>query len=78
MYIKYSSHAVTRMIQRKISPHDVELVINAPEGIIPQSKDKFIYYKKNLGRNDNLIAIVTTKNEIYEIITVMIHFEVAK
>ncbi len=78
MDIKYSSHAVTRMLQRKISPVDVELVINAPEGIIAQSQDKFIYYKKIIGRNDNLIAIVIIKNEIYEVITVMIHFEVAK
>lgn len=80
MNIKYSSHAVERMIQRNISPNEVEAILTDPDGTIKQSKDKFIYYKKIKYRNDNLLAAVTVqKNKIFfEIITVMINFEVKK
>lgn len=78
MEIIYSSHAVERMIQRKISPQDVEQVISDPDGKIKQSKDKYIYYKKRKGREDNLLAAVAVKKSKshYEVITVMINFEV--
>lgn len=78
MNIKYRPHAVDRMLERKISTVDVELILTDPDGTIKQSRDKFIYYKKIKGRNDNSIAAVTllkSKNE-FEIITVMIDFEV--
>lgn len=78
MIVKYSSHAVDRMLQRNISTQDVELILSDPDGKIKQSHDKFIYYKNIKSRKDNLIAAVTvnkTKNE-FEIITVMINFEV--
>jgi hypothetical protein len=80
MEIKYSSHAVKRMIQRKISPQDVELVISDHDGKIKQSKDKFIYYKKIKSRKANLLAAVTFKKSKnrYEVITLMINFEVKK
>lgn len=78
MNIKYSSHAVDRMLQRRISTKDVELVINEPDGKIKQSQDKFIFYKKLKGRKDNLIAAITVLRSAntFEVITVMINFEV--
>lgn len=78
MEIKYRSHAVDRMLQRNISTMEVEQIINGPDGVIKQSQDKFIYYKKIKGRTDNLIAAVTlTKSKGFlEILTVMIDFEV--
>lgn len=78
MNIKYSSHSVDRMLERNISTKDVELIISEPDGKIKQSRDKFIFYKKLKQRKDNMIAAVTVqrkKNE-FEIITVMINFEV--
>lgn len=80
MDIKYSSHAVERMIQRKITPQEVEAILTDPDGTIQQSRDKFIYYKKIKYRNDNLIAAVTVQKgkSLFEIITVMINFEVTK
>jgi hypothetical protein len=78
MEIKYRSHAVDRMLQRNISTADVELVISDPDGMIKQSQDKFIYYKKIKGRKDNLVAavaLIKSKNVI-EVLTVMIDFEV--
>ena len=78
MEIKYSSHAVERMIQRKISVKEIELILNDPDGKIKQSKDKYIFYKQLKNRKDNSIAAVTViKNRVeFEVITVMINFEV--
>ena len=78
MDIKYRSHAVDRMLQRNVSTAEVELVISEPDGIIKQSRDKFIYYKKLKGRKDNLIAAITLikSKESFEVLTVMIDFEV--
>jgi hypothetical protein len=78
MEIKYSSHAVDRMIQRNITTQDVELLITDPDGTIKQSRDKIIFYRKIAHRKDNLMAAVTvlkTRN-IYEVITVMVNFEI--
>lgn len=78
MNIKYRPHAVDGMLERNISTREVELILTEPDGTIKQSRDKFIYYKKIKGRNNNSIAAVTllkSKNE-FEIITVMIDFEV--
>ena len=78
MNIKYRPHAVDRMLQWRISTIEVELILTEPDGIITQSQDKFIYYKRIKGRNDNSIAAVTLlkSKEEFEIITVMIDFEV--
>jgi hypothetical protein len=78
MDIKYRTHAVERMIQRKISTKEVELILTSPDGKIKQSMDKIIYYKDLKGRKDNSIAAVTLllKDRDYEILTVMIDFEV--
>ncbi len=80
MEIKYSSHAVERMIKRKITTQEMELIIRDPDGEIRQSRDKFIYYKKIKHRKDNLLAAVTVlKNKsLIEIIIVMVNFEVKK
>jgi hypothetical protein len=78
MHIKYSSHSVDRMVQRNLSTTDIELILSEPDGKIKQSQDKYIYYKKLKGRKDNLIAAVAvTKNKTtFEIVTVLINFEV--
>ena len=64
--------------KRIISTDKVELILSDPDGIIKQSRDKFIYYKKLKGRTDNLIAAVTLikSNNFFEVITLMIDFEV--
>ena len=78
MNIKYSSHPVDRMLQRNISTKDVELILGEPDGKIKQSQDKCIFYKKLKGRKDNLIAAVTVLRSVntFEVVTVMINFEV--
>jgi len=78
MIIKYSSHSVDRILQRKISTKDVELVLSEPDGKIKQSQDKFLFYKKLKGRKDNLMAAVTVLRAVdtFEVVTVMINFEV--
>jgi len=67
------------MIQRKISTTEVESILRQPDGVIPQSQDKSIYYKGISGRTDNSIAAVTLvkSGDVFEVITVMIDFEVA-
>ena len=76
--VKYRSRAVERMLQRNISTVEVESVIFEPDGVIKQSQDKFIYYKKLKGRTDNMIAVVaiSKKQKSFEILTVMIEFKV--
>ncbi|MCB0390105.1 MAG: DUF4258 domain-containing protein [Bdellovibrionales bacterium] len=80
MELVYSAHAVERMQQRKISPSDVENIIFNCDGMIKQSKDKTIFYKKIKGRKDNTLAavVVEKKRDLLEVLTVMIHFEVKK
>lgn len=66
------------MLQRNISTKDVELILSEPDGKIKQSQDKYIFYKKLKGRKDNLVAAVTVLRAVdtFEIVTVMINFEV--
>ncbi len=65
------------MIERRLTPTEVEHVLLFADGVIPQTKDKAIYYKKMRGRKDNLIAIVAVKNhDEFEVITVLVNFEV--
>ena len=68
------------MMQRVVSPQEVELLLGDPDGIIAQSKDKFIYFKKIRGRKDNVLAAVTVqkRNILYKVIAVMVNFEVPK
>jgi hypothetical protein len=76
--VKYRSHAVDRMLERKISTVEVEMILLEPDGVIKQSLDKYIYYKNLKGRTDNMIAAVTItkKHKSFEVLTVMIDFEV--
>ena len=47
MNIKYSAHAVDRMLQRKITTTQIERILNDPDGMIHQSIDKIIFYHIN-------------------------------
>lgn len=77
MKVVYRDHAVSRMIERRLTPQEIEHVLFFADGIIKQSKDKAIYYKKMRGRKDNLIAVVAVKkNDNFEVVTVMVRFEV--
>jgi hypothetical protein len=80
MVITYSDHAVSRMMERTISVSDVTLILSHPDGKIKQSADKWIFYKHLSSRKDNLVAAVAVekKGNSWEIVTVMINFEVKK
>ena len=80
MNIKYSAHAVDRMLQRRITTTQIERILNDPDGMIHQSKDKIIFYNILKERKDNALAVVTVLRDLdtYEVITVMINFEVNK
>lgn len=67
------------MLQRGISPQEVEDILTEPDGMIRQSRDKFIAYEKIRGRRDNLLAAVAVEDgRVWEVITVMVNFEVRK
>lgn len=76
----FTAHAVQRMNERRLSPEQIIKVLTAPDGVIPQSRDKDIFYKRIRGRDDNLIAVVAVKtaDPRNEVLTVMVNFEVRK
>jgi hypothetical protein len=81
MEIKYTAHAVERMMQRQISPQEVEILLSDPDGLIKQSRDKVIAYKRVKGRRDNsdnslAVVAVDSGNREFEVVTVMTNFEV--
>ncbi|MBF0441548.1 MAG: DUF4258 domain-containing protein [Oligoflexales bacterium] len=78
MEIVFSEHAVSRMFELKITPGLIQEILSNPDGKIRQSKDKWIYYKQIRKRNDNSIAVVVVERDErrFEVITVMINFEV--
>ena len=78
MEIVFSEHAVTRILERKITLEMVKAIINSPTGKIRQSKGKWIFYKSFPVRRDNNIAAVVVERlgDRFEVITVMINFEV--
>lgn len=79
MEIRYSSHAVERMFQRRISTQEVESLLANPDGVVRQSKDKVIAHKNIKGRRDNSVAVVASEGkDTWEVITVMVNFEVRK
>ena len=79
MQIRYAPHAVDRMIERKISTAEVEEILNNPDGRIRQSSDKVIVDKRLDGRGDNSVAVVAVeRNGNFEVVTVMVNFEVKK
>jgi len=77
METKFSSHAVERMFQREISAQEVEDLLAKPDGVIRQSRDKMIAYKRIDGRTDNSVAVVAVEGKgAWDVITVMVNFEV--
>ena len=77
MEIKFNSHAVERMFQRKVSAQEVEDLLAKPDGVIRQSRDKVIAYKRIGRRTDNAVAVVAAEGKgAWEVITVMVNFEV--
>lgn len=78
MEIKFTAHAVERMMQRQITPQDVEILLSDPDGLIRQSKDKVIAYKRVKGRSDNSLAVIAVDSGSgeFEVVTVMTNFEV--
>lgn len=76
MEVKYSAHAVERMIKRRVTTQEIEDLLTDPDGVIRQSRDKIIAYKRIPGRRDNLIAVVAVEVEqSYEVVTVLVNFE---
>jgi hypothetical protein len=69
------------MTERKISTSDVEsiLTLTKPDGVLRQSMDKLVHYKKLEARGDNAIDVVAVEqNNGFEVVTVMVNFEVRK
>jgi len=81
MKIRFQPHAVERMQERFVTVAEVNLILEAPDGRIPQSKEKSILYKRFPRRKDNLVAAVVvekiSEDEI-EIVTLLVNFEVRK
>ena len=79
MEIRYSPHAVDRMIQRRVSTTEVEDLLLKSDGLIRQSKDKIIVYKKMKGRTDNSLAVVAVaRGRNFDVVTVMVNFEMER
>lgn len=81
MELRFQSHAVERMQERKLTVSDIEAVVASPDGRISQTKDKSILYKKLSGRTDNLVTAVVVEllpGDVTEVITVLVNFEVKK
>ena len=79
MQIRYSPHAVDRMIERQISTTEVEELLGKPDGLIMQSQDKVIAYREFERRIDNAIAVVAVgQGGNFEVVTVLVNFEVTK
>ncbi|PWU14614.1 MAG: hypothetical protein C5B49_12925 [Bdellovibrio sp.] len=79
MAVVFSKHAVEKMFQRNVSADEVEMILDDPDGVFPQSRDKSAFYKSLSGHSDNAIAVVAVKQiENFEVITVMHNFEVKK
>ena len=72
----FRSHAIERMMERDISSAMVDKILKSPDGVINQSFEKKIVYKRIKNRSDNLIAIVILGRS--EVLTVMNFFEVKK
>ena len=69
-------HAVERVLARKISMQELELLISSPDEVIPQGP-KFLLVKKIPKRKDNNIAAVVIEKkgeDLWVVITVMVNF----
>lgn len=74
------SHALERILERKISLEEIKELLENPDNIIPQGS-KFIFCKYFQKRNDNKIAaVILEKKEdgLWLVITVMVNFKIRK
>ncbi len=80
MELVFSKHAVEQMLKRNISPEEIEMLVDHPDGSFSQSRDKQVIYKRFPRRKDNLIAAVLVRQKLntHEVVTVMHNFEVRK
>lgn len=70
-------HAVERVVDRKISMQELELLILSPDEVIAQGP-KYLLVKKLQGRKDNNIAAVIIEKQeqdLWVVITVMVNFQ---
>lgn len=70
-------HAVERVVNRKISMEELELLILSPDEVIVQGP-KFLLVKKLKGRKDNNVAAVIIEKkeqDLWVVITVMVNFQ---
>lgn len=70
-------HAVERVVDRKISMEELELLIFSPDEVIAQGP-KFLLVKKLKGRKDNNVAAVIIEKkeqDLWVVITVMVNFQ---
>ncbi len=72
-----TEHALQRILERKITLEQLDLVIKKPD-FVAQQGPKFILAKKIKGRKDNMLsAVVIEKMEknLWIVITVMVDFQ---
>ena len=70
-------HAVERVVNRKISMAELELLILSPDEVIAQGP-KYLLVKKLKGRKDNNVAAVIIEKkeqDLWVVITVMVNFQ---
>jgi len=75
-----SPHAVSRMVERKITTAEIEETIRKPDWALQQGP-KWILAKHFPERSDNLLAAVVLQKEeanLWIVLTLMVHFEVRK
>ncbi|MNL58681.1 hypothetical protein D3C87_1823370 [compost metagenome] len=70
-------HAVERVVDRKITIPELELLIREPDTVIAQGP-KYLLVKKLKGRKDNNVAAVVLEKreqDLWVVITVMVNFQ---
>lgn len=70
-------HAVERIVNRKISMQELELLILSPDEVIAQGP-KFLLVKKLKGRKDNNVAAVIIEKkeqDLWGVITLTVNFQ---
>ncbi|MBC7743230.1 MAG: DUF4258 domain-containing protein [Bdellovibrionaceae bacterium] len=71
-----SPHAAARIIERKISIDEMNLIFTEPDFVLHQGP-KYIFSKSLMKRSDNYIAavIIEKKEDLWLVITVMVNFQ---
>ncbi len=71
-----SPHAAERLIERKISIQELNLVLGEPDFVTNQGP-KYIFSKLISSRSDNYIAavVIEKKEDLWLVITVMVNFQ---